>query len=202
MKKSLFKTVKRSYLFCIGLLSILAISGYFSYALFTVGIEEKTAINIKTGNLYPTLMSNDGNFLGYKVALSPMETKEITLTLQNNNAIVAKFNLYYKGSLGEGVQIQYKETSPNIPPNEEGVTLAPGASQIYELVLTNNTNQSIQIQFGSDVGLEEDDLPLPKDGYFIINRISSLELDDEVEETISETKEIENSNEESLSVVE
>ena len=104
--KELMKTdISKFYILGVGLISLLLIGGFFSYAMFTVNKEKSNAISIVTGNLIYKL-EVDGEE-GDTLTVPANSSKEFIITLSNPNNRIARFNFYYKGDLPEGVSAGY-----------------------------------------------------------------------------------------------
>ena len=99
------RRIEKSYLIVVGIISLFVVIGYFSYAMFTVNKEQKEAIRIITGTLPATLSSSDSAFKDNKITVSKDSSKDITITLTNNNDRNAKYNFYYKDNIIEKVHI-------------------------------------------------------------------------------------------------
>ncbi len=166
---------EKSYLILIILLSIFTVVGYFSYAMFTVNKEQKEAIRIITGTLPATLSSSDSTFKDNKITVTKDSSKDITITLTNNNERNAKYNFYYKDNISEKVHINYYKDTKDIPPTEEGVVINSKESQSYKLKITNLTSEDITVEFGSIGGLENKELSFPNNGKIIEGIVVEVE---------------------------
>ena len=92
-----FVTIKHAYLLLLVVISIGICGVYFSYALFSVSVEKKGALNIVTGNLY-TYLTSDALNSSNRITVAGSTTTTFDIVLENNNSVDAKFNLYYKGT--------------------------------------------------------------------------------------------------------
>ena len=160
--------VSKFYILVVGLICLLLLGSYFSYAMFTVSKEKSNAISIITGNLDYTLQvdSTESNIL----SVPANTTKEFSVTLSNPNNRVARFNFYYVGSLPSDVTAGYVvDEGLNIPPVAAGTNLeksgSSGSSNTYTIKVSNNSNSSITITLGVGVGLDYNDLSLPSNGH-------------------------------------
>ena len=167
--KALMKSdISKFYILGVGLLCLLLIGGYFSYAMFTVTKEKTDAIRIVTGNITYTL-TVDGEEAN-TLSIPANTTKEFTVALTNTTNITARFNFYYIGSLPSSVTAGYiVEEGINIPPVETGTNLQPmgtsGSGNTYTIKVSNNSNSSVTITLGVGVGLDYNDLSLPSNGH-------------------------------------
>ena len=160
--------ISKFYILGVGLICLLLLGSYFSYAMFTVSKEKSNAISIITGNLDYTLQvdSTESNIL----SVPANTTKEFSVTLSNPNNRVARFNFYYVGSLPSDVTAGYVvDEGLNIPPVAAGTNLeksgSSGSSNTYTIKVSNNSNSSITITLGVGVGLDYNDLSLPSNGH-------------------------------------
>ena len=169
MKRVLFETsFSKIYMIVMILIILLVIGGYFSYAMFTVTKERSNAIRIVTGNLTYKL-EVDGKE-STTLTVEANTTKEFIITLSNPNNRVARFNFYYEGNLPTNVTAGYEvEDGLNPPPTAVGANLekadAIGSSNTYKIKITNNSGNNVTISLGVEVGLDYNDLTLPKNGY-------------------------------------
>ena len=167
--KALMKSdISKFYILGVGLLCLLLIGGYFSYAIFTVSTEKEEAISIVTGNI-TYILTVDGEEAN-TLSIPANTTKEFTVALTNTTNITARFNFYYIGSLPSSVTAGYiVEEGINIPPVETGTNLQPmgtsGSSNTYTIKVSNNSNSSVTITLGVGVGLDYNDLSLPSNGH-------------------------------------
>ena len=167
--KALMKAdISKVYILGVGLICLLLIGGFFSYALFTVSKEKSNAISIVTGNLIYKL-EVDGEE-GDTLTVPANSSKEFIITLSNPNNRIARFNFYYKGDLPSGVDTGYIESEGyNITPEATGVNLekngVAGSSNKYIIRLDNITDSEVTINLGVSVGLDYNDLALPADGH-------------------------------------
>ena len=167
--KELMKVgISKFYILVVGLIYILLLEGYFSYAMFTVSKEKSNAISIITGNLTYELLI-DGT-KSTTLSVPPNTTKEFTISLYNPNNRIARFNFYYLGDLSSGVDIGYiVKDGVNTPPLATGVNLekvdTTGSSNTYIVRVVNTTSNKMSIDLGVSVGLDYNDLELPRDGH-------------------------------------
>ena len=182
MKRILLNTkVSKIYIISVILITLLLLTSYFSYAMFTVTKEKNNAISIVTGTLSYDLkvdgVSTD------ELVVGPNEEKTFTITLSNPNNRLARFNFYYITPIFENIEMGYLKIKDfNIPPEETGVNLEKegiGASQIYQLKVINNNNEQIVINLGVEFGLDYNDLSLPSNGNLFeeIFTVNTPELD-------------------------
>ena len=169
MKQILLNTkVSKIYIISVILVTLLLLASYYSYAMFTVSKERNNAISIVTGTLSYDLKVDGVNT--NELVVGPNEEKTFSITLSNPNERMARFNFYYVGALPEGVTVGYLvDKNINIPPLAEGLNLeisgSVGASNVYKIIVTNNSNSNITITLGVGVGLDYNDLVLPSNGH-------------------------------------
>ena len=169
MKRLLLETsFSKIYMIVMILISVLLIGGYFSYAMFTVSKEKSNAISIVTGNLTYKLEvdGEEGNAL----TVPSNSSKEFIVRLSNPNNRIARFNFYYLNDLPSNVKAGYiLDCETNILPEAKGVNLekngTSGSSNIYKIMVENNSNNEITIELGVNVGLDYNDLDLPNNGH-------------------------------------
>ena len=171
MKRLLLETsLSKMYILVVGLISLLIMGGYFSYAMFTVNKEKDNAISIITGNLTYELLV-DGK-QGFQITIPSGETVTHTITLTNTSSVPAKFILYYSdSSIYDGVTVGYvNENGYSIPPDKNGVILSAvgtaGSSQTYRIKISGNQSSDRRI-LGLSVqsGLDYNELTLPSSGH-------------------------------------
>ena len=169
--------ISKFYILGVGIICLLLVGGFFSYAMFTVSKERDNAIKIVTGNLTYDLQV-DGS-TGNTLTVGSGETKTFTVTLSNNNNRVARFNFYYVGSLPSGVEVGYM-AGGNTPPAATGVNLeksgTSGSSNTYTIRVSNKSSSSATITLGVQVGLDYNDLALPSNGH-LFEEVSTLVSD-------------------------
>ena len=167
--KELMKAdISKIYILGVGIICLLLVGGFFSYALFTVSKERDNAIKIVTGNLTYDLKV-DGT-TGNTLTVPANTTKTFTITLSNPNNRTARFNFYYVGSLPNNVTAGYiVGDGVNTPPTEVGTNLekadASGSSNTYTIRVSNKSGSSATITLGVSVGLDYNDLSLPSNGH-------------------------------------
>ena len=170
IKQFMKADVSKFYILGVGIICLLLLGGYFSYAMFTVSKEKNNAISIITGNITYNLTVN-GNSVdgGNTFPIAPGET-EYTVVLSNTTNRRARFNFYYVGDLPSGVEVGYKTGDGlNIPPGETGINLeamgTSGSSNTYLIKISNSSFSNAEITFGVSAGLDYNDLSLPSDGH-------------------------------------
>ena len=168
MKRILLETsFSKIYMIVMILISVLLLGGYFSYAMFTVSKEKSNAISIVTVNLTYKL-EVDGKE-DNKLVVNANSSKEFIITLTNPNNRVARFNFYYLGDLPNNVKVGYiVDCETNNLPEEKGVNLekvdTSGSSNVYKIMVENNSSNEVTINLGVNVGLDYNDLELPSEG--------------------------------------
>ena len=169
--------ISKFYILGVGVICLLLVGAYFSYAMFTVSKEKSNAISIVTGNLTYKLLvdGEEGNTL----TVPEGTTKEFIITLSNPNNRVARFNFYYIGDLQDGVTVGYVPVKGvSTPPDEKGINLeisgTSGSSSTYRIQVKNSFDSEITITLGIGVGLDYNDLSLPSNGHLF----NEIELDE------------------------
>ena len=166
--------VKGSYLVLVGAFSLFLLIGGFSFALFTTSTESRGSLNIVTGNLY-SLLESDGLDKNNTLVLESGKSTMITVTLKNVNTISAKFNVWYQAE--EGVTVSYDSTKDS-PPLKDGYVIESDTVKTYQLKITNNTDISQEVHFGSEVGLYNKNLTFPSDKKVIDSIIPRVKMDE------------------------
>ena len=123
------KLKKSNYIVIIGILSLFLIVGGFSYALFTSNTEGRGSLNIVTGEIVATIES-DGLDKNHGMIIKSGESKEIEITLKNENGRDAKFNFWYE--VADGVNVSYDSTK-DVPMGEEGEIIRNNGVKTYRL---------------------------------------------------------------------
>ena len=169
MKKILLETsFSKIYMIVMIIITLLIVGGYFSYAMFTVSREKGNAISIVTGNLTYKL-EVDGKESS-RLVVPAHRSSEFKVTLTNPNNRIARFNFYYIGEVSNDVNIGYLESDGyNVPPKSVGINLeksgSSGSSNIYRILVENESNNDLSIELGVQVGLDYNDLSLPSNGH-------------------------------------
>ena len=164
MKKILLETsFSKIYMIVMIIITLLILGGYFSYAMFTVSKERGNAISIVTGNLTFDLKV-DGT-TGNTLTVKANRSREFEVTLTNPNNRTARFNFYYLGDISSEVNIGYLESDEyNKTPEAVGVNLeksgSSGSSNVYRILVENESDNDISIELGVSVGLDYNDLSL------------------------------------------
>ena len=148
---------KNNYIVIIGIISLFLIVGGFSYALFTSNAERRGTLNIVTGEIAATIES-DGLDNKHSMIIKSGESKEIIITLKNENGRDAKFNFWYE--VADGVNVSYDSTKDE-PMGEEGEVIRNNGVKTYRLKIANNTDKDEVIIFGSNGGLYNKELAFP-----------------------------------------
>ncbi len=179
IKDFIQKDISKFYILAVGILCLLLLSSYFSYALFTVTKEKKEAISMVAGNINYTLMVDDTQTS--TLTISANSVQEFTIVLANTTSIPAKFNFYYIGDLPAGITAGYEVVEGvQTPPAGEGIILQAGgssdSSNTYLLKVYNNSSTEKTITLGVSAGLSNNDLSLPSEGH----------LFEELKNTVSE----------------
>ena len=185
MKKLLLETsFSKIYILVVGLISLLMVGIYFSYAMFTVSKEKNNAISIITGNLTYKLTVDEEE--KNTLTVGSNSSKEFIINLSNPNNRTARYNLYYEGDLPNNVEIGYIiDCETNNMMEEKGANLnqqdTSGSSLVYKVIVTNESDNEVNIKLGVSVGLDYNDLSLPSNGHMLtkyVNEPNAPELDD------------------------
>ncbi|HIS38364.1 MAG TPA: hypothetical protein IAB45_02520 [Candidatus Onthousia faecavium] len=184
MKRILLNTkISKIYMISVILITLLLLTSYFSYAMFTVSKEKSNAISIVTGTLSYDLkvdgVSTD------KLVVGPKEEKIFLVSLSNPNNRIARFNLYYKGNLDQSIEAGYIIDCESIkPPEATGINLEAtgtiGSSETYKIIVYNDSNKEQTITLGVSVGLDYNDLSLENDEHLFLEygqNVNTPELD-------------------------
>ena len=116
--EKIFNTkISTSYMFILFGVSALMLTGYFSYAWFTVqGVQQYSVV---TGNLYGTVAIGTSsvaiNGQGVITYTPTTDSDTITLTVTNTNDRTVKNSIYYYNLSDSTIQIGYTSDSPTIP---------------------------------------------------------------------------------------
>ena len=185
MKKILLETsFSKIYMIIMIIITLLILGGYFSYAMFTVSKERDNAISIVTGNLIYKL-EVDGEETN-TLTVESNSSKEFIVALSNPNNRTARFNFYYLGEIPNDVKAGYIiDCETNTLPDVKGVNLqkvdTTGSSNVYKIMVENNSSSEVTIELGVNVGLDYNDLELPSNGHLFTeyeNIPNSPELDE------------------------
>ena len=169
---------KTMYLGVLAFLSLLLLTAYVSYAVFSVKEEKSGTLNIVTGTLYSHIESSelDSN---NQISVKAGETKSFDVTLKNINNRPVKTNFYYQwiSSNPGNVEVGYSTVSKDVPPTVEGYVLGVNASKVITVVIKNESGRAVILQFGSDAGLEKANLEFPNNSY-ALTKLIQLEYRD------------------------
>ena len=177
MKKILLETsFSKIYMISVIVISLLIIGGYFSYAMFTVSKERDNAISIVTGNL--TYKLEVDGVEGNSLVVEPNSSKEFIVKLTNPNNRIARFNFYYLDEIAESAKAGYiVDCETNTLPEAKGINLekvnTTGSSNIYKIMVENNSSSEVTIELGVNVGLDYNDLELPNNGHLFTEYINN-----------------------------
>ena len=185
MKRLLLETsFSKIYMIVMIIITFIMLGVYFSYAMFTVSKEKSNAITIITGNLVSKL-EVDGSE-GNKLVVESNSSKEFIVRLSNPNNRIARYNIYYLNEIPDNVKVGYiVDCETNSLPESKGVNLEKagtvGSSNIYKIMVENNSNKEVSIELGVNVGLDYNDLELPSNGHLFseyVNEPNVPELDE------------------------
>ena len=187
IKEFMKADISKFYILGVGVICLLLVGAYFSYAMFTVSKEKSNAISIVTGNLTYKLLvdGEEGNTL----TVPEGTTNEFIITLSNPNNRVARFNFYYIGDLQDGVTVGYVPVKGvSTPPDEKGINLeisgTSGSSSTYRIQVKNSFDSEITITLGVGVGLDYNDLSLPSNGHLF----NEIELDEGAKKVLADNE--------------
>ena len=159
--EKIFNTkISTSYMFILFGVSALMLTGYFSYAWFTVqGVQQYSVV---TGNLYGTVAIGTSsvaiNGQGVITYTPITDSDTITLTVTNTNDRTVKNSIYYYNLSDSTIQIGYTSDSPTIP-STTGVSVDQNNTLTYKIKIKNAKGK--QINIGSSMGLNNSNLTLP-----------------------------------------
>ena len=152
--------ISTSYLFILLGVCALMMTGYFSYAWFTVqGVQKYSVV---TGNLYGTVAIGTSsvaiNGQGVITYTPTTDSDTITLTVTNTNDRTVKNSIYYYNLSDSTIQIGYASDSPTIP-STTGVSVAQNKTLTYKIKIKGSKGKTVKI--GSSMGLVNSNLTLP-----------------------------------------
>ena len=161
IKKLSSTNISKTYMFILLGVSALMMTGYFSYAWFTVqGVQKYSVV---TGNLTGTLAigSNTANINGAGVIEYTPSTNNdtLTVTVTNSSDRTVKNSLYYYYTLSaSSITIGYTSDTSTVP-SIRGVSVDKGKSLTYKIKIAGAKGKTIRI--GSSMGLVNSNLTLP-----------------------------------------
>ena len=160
IKKLSSTNISKTYMFILLGVSALMMTGYFSYAWFTVqGVQKYSVV---TGNLTGTLAigSNTANINGAGVIeYTPTTDSDIlTVTVTNSSDRTVKNSLYYYTLSDSSIAIGYTSETSTVP-SIAGVSVDKGKSLTYKIKIAGANGKTIRI--GSSMGLVNSNLTLP-----------------------------------------
>ena len=155
--------LSNGYIIAIAVLILIVIIGG-SYALFTTSSESKGALNIVTGDLKPS-MTSDQLDEDNDVVVEPNQVKTVIISLKNVNPVEAKYNLFYSTSKeNANIEIGYLTTGDDAPTTLGYTIPKTGSSDDTKTIkvrILNNEKENITVTFGSNVGLAKSNLDFP-----------------------------------------
>ena len=155
--------LSNGYIIAIAVLILIVVIGG-SYALFTTSSESKGALNIVTGDLKPS-MTSDQLDEDNDVVVEPNQVKTVIISLKNVNPVEAKYNLYYSTSKeNANIEIGYLTTGDDAPTTLGYTIPKTGSSDDTKTIkvrILNNEKENITVTFGSNVGLAKSNLDFP-----------------------------------------
>ena len=152
--------ISTSYLFILLGVCALMMTGYFSYAWFTVqGVQQYSVV---TGNLSGsiTIGANSVAIEGAgTISYTPATDSEtVTITVTNSSDRTVKNSIYYYTLSDSSIEIGYTSDSTTIP-TVEGVSVEKGKTLTYKIKINGSKGKAIKI--GSSMGLSNSNLTLP-----------------------------------------
>ena len=152
--------ISTSYLFILLGVCALMMTGYFSYAWFTVqGVQQYSVV---TGNLSGsiTIGANSVAIEGAgTISYTPATDSEtVTITVTNSSDRTVKNSIYYYILSDSSIGIGYTSDSPTIP-TVEGVSVEKGKTLTYKIKINGSKGKAVKI--GSSMGLSNSNLTLP-----------------------------------------
>ena len=152
--------ISTSYLFILLGVCALMMTGYFSYAWFTVqGVQQYSVV---TGNLNGSIAigANSVAIEGAgTISYTPStDDEEVTITVTNSSDRTVKNSIYYYTLSDSSIEIGYTSDSPTIP-TVEGVSVEKGKTLTYKIKINGSKGKAIKI--GSSMGLNNSNLTLP-----------------------------------------
>lgn len=153
-------TISKSYMFILFGVTTLMLTGYFSYAWFTVqGVQQYSVV---TGTLNGTVAIGTNsvaiNGQGVITYTPTTDNDTITLTVTNTNDRTVKNSIYYYNLSDTSIEIGYTSDSPTVP-STQGVSVAQNKTLTYKIKIKNAKGK--QIKIGSSMGLNNSNLTLP-----------------------------------------
>ncbi len=160
IKKLSNTNISKTYMFILLGVSALMMTGYFSYAWFTVqGVQKYSVV---TGNLTGTLAigSNTANINGAGVIEYTPSTNNdtLTVTVTNSSDRTVKNSLYYYTLSDSSITIGYASDTLTVP-SITGVSVDKGKNLTYKIKIAGAKGKTIRI--GSSMGLTSSNLTLP-----------------------------------------
>ena len=148
------------YLFILLGVCALMMTGYFSYAWFTVqGVQQYSVV---TGNLSGsiTIGANSVAIEGAgTISYTPATDSEtVTITVTNSSDRTVKNSIYYYTLSDSSIEIGYTSDSPAVP-LFTGISLEKGKTLNYKIKINGSKGKAVKI--GSSMGLVNSDLTLP-----------------------------------------
>ena len=117
-------TISKSYMFILFGVCTLMLTGYFSYAWFTVqGIQQYSVV---TGTLSGSIAigSNSVAIEGAgTISYTPStDDEEVTITVTNSSDRTVKNSIYYYNLSDSNITIGYTSDSPTVPSTKGGIS--------------------------------------------------------------------------------
>ena len=152
--------ISTSYLFILLGVCALMMTGYFSYAWFTVqGVQQYSVV---TGNLSGsiTIGANSVAIEGAgTISYTPATAdEEVTITVTNSSDRTVKNSIYYYTLSDSSIKVGYTSDSPTVP-TVAGVSVEKGNTLTYKIKIKGSKGKAVKI--GSSMGLVNSNLTLP-----------------------------------------
>lgn len=153
-------TISKSYMFILFGVCTLMLTGYFSYAWFTVqGVQKYSVV---TGTLSGSIAIGTNSVaiegVGAINYTPTTDNDTITLTVTNTNDRTVKNAIYYYNLTDTSIEVGYTSDSPTVP-TTQGVSVAQNKTLTYKIKIKNAKGK--QIKIGSSMGLNNSNLILP-----------------------------------------
>ena len=168
--------ISTSYLFILFGVCVLMMTGYFSYAWFTVqGVQQYSVV---TGNLSGSIAIGTNSVaiegVGAINYTPATDSETVTITVTNSSDRTVKNSIYYYTLSDSSIEIGYTSDSPTIP-TIEGVSVEKGKTLTYKIKINGSKGKAIKI--GSSMGLSNSNLTLPSGttSFLLLNDSITIE---------------------------
>lgn len=148
--------------------SVILLLVSYSYALFTIRHEQKNAVSLVAGTLVYTIESD--RLQDRQIVVSANSTEIFEVNIVSNNIIDSYYQLYYEGTLPEGVNIYYirntGQPNGNIGPD--------GSNKTVTVVIQNNSKENYIATLGVQGGFTDRPLFLEQEKKAITERYERI----------------------------